>query len=413
MAIDDLAVVDVAVRDAPRQLHESWNHKGFVGVTGYDPLIDVLHAEILEGIRQFVTLPDEVKQRHIDYANATKRQRGWNVKIIRKDAQGFNEVRAYYMFGPRHPEGHPNRQLQAYNLFRDNMPIPEVPGLVDTAEELLELLEREDLRIFEGFAAALGLPPSYFSSRIAYGDSSLRVLFYDAIPFDSFSTTIHDGVRCDQDPNGMVVNGIETLNIVRNGEEFRNVLRSNVHTDIDVAAALLGDQQPGLWIQGRDGTAFPYTPRKQVMVYNAGRLARYETICGRKNGNDDTPESLWPASPHWVTISDPKIPRFSVVRFVHYRPQATVRVLDSLRAGLDPALRAQFPDTTEAECLVEVLRERGQITQSVYEQEQAVLRRLITEVPDDAHVRALLRWEQTHIPSAERKLERYASYLPR
>ena len=132
----------------------------------------------------------------------------------------FRELRDHFMVGPNIPEGHPILVHKPYSYFVDNIQVEEVPELIPSTENLLEELELFNMKVFEGVAQVLGMDKGYFSSRIAWGDSVLRLHHYPAVSGE----IIKKGS----------LKGVNTLSVKNpEGETLENVVRAGRHTDVD------------------------------------------------------------------------------------------------------------------------------------------------------------------------------------
>lgn len=367
--------------DFVNEIHHAWSQTGFVAICDYNvglPFskdIDFLKSKVYAAFQRFTELSLEIKMKY--HRPETGGQRGFTPNGVEQSGgSDFLEYREHFMVGPRIPEGHPILQYQPFS-YLPNEPVSEVPELVFLAEELLEVLENRDMHLFEGFAKALGLPRSYFSSRIVWGDSSLRLHHYPAIEGEVLSAN--------------VVNGVKTLNLkIKGGKVLNNVVRAGRHTDVDFSAALLGAEVAGLCIEARDGKAVEYTTEPGHIVYNAGDFAAYET------GN------LYPSSSHWVSLTQETAskPRLSIVRFTHFRPRCEVKIIDNLRT--EENLK-KFPDTYEGVLLTQRLYEIGYLTeQKKNEMIDTVVNKL---KPDSQIVDEIIDWE---IQNDVWKLSRYS-----
>ena len=362
-----------------RDFDRAWSETGFVSITGYndvlpDASIDTEKARLYHALEEFMRLPQQVKMRYyIDIGG----QRGYTPNGIEQSGgKAFTEWREHVMVGPRIPLDHPLRDYQPYRLYLENPEISEVPQLIPIAENLLESLEQLDFIMYERLAEHLGLHPGYFSARLAWGDSSLRLHHYQKLEDDV------EIIRAKQ------VDGVTVL-MVRfpDGSTIPNLVRAGKHTDVDFSASLLGAEAPGLYIQARDGTAVAYTASPNSIVVNTGDYAQRETA------------GKYPSSAHWVEMTEQtaRKDRFSVVRFTHQRPRVLVRTMPTLRTP-----EAVYPDEFEGVLLLQRLWEIGYLKPEERDERIEIVRTKL--MPDDDLVAKIMKWEQEN---GVRKITRY------
>ena len=365
------------------EFDQAWAELGFVSVVGYEKAttlgskIDPLKTKLFRSLREFMDLPLEVKMKY--HLPGVGGQRGYTPNGTEESGgDSFTEYREHFMVGPRIPEDHPIRQYQKYGLYLDNPHVSEVPDFVSTAEELYDALEELDLFVFENLAEALGLNPGYFSSTIAYGDSSLRLHSYPALPKGA------EILRTKK------TKGVDTLDVrFSDGTVVNNLVRAGRHTDVDFSAALLGAEAPGLSIESRTGSALPYTAQAGNIVYNAGDYAQ------RVSGDN------YPSSPHWVglTPENAKRSRLSIVRFTHPRSRSVIRVAQPFR---NEGTVSRFPDEFEGVLLANRLCEIGYFTNA---QRDLLVDKVKNQLkPDELLVDDIVAWERVNHVA---KLARY------
>lgn len=355
------------------ELYKAWSEIGFVSITGYSPSIERLKGHLYEVFERFCALPDHIKMKY--HYPELGGQRGYTPNGKEQSGgDAFSEYREHFMIGPKFTEDHPLRSYQP-GFFVDNREVKEVSEFVELGEEMLEKLEELDLNIFEQLALQLRLPKDYFSSRIAYGDSSLRLHHYPAVEEEIIGTK--------------KVNGVDTIIIrTKNGTIIENVVRAGRHSDIDLSASLLGAEAPGLWIEGKDGISIPYTALPNQIVLNSGDYAKHETA------------GLFPSSPHWVGLTEEtaKRSRYSIVRFTHFRPLASVALAPQFRSDKTLGI---YKDTTDAAALMVRLNEIGYFDEKERDERIKALKILR---PDKEIVRDILKWEKRR---GKDKLSRY------
>ncbi len=137
----------------------------------------------------------------------------------------------------------------------------------------------------------MDLHPSYFSMRLAYGDSSIRLRRYPAIQGKILRINNIEGVEAVvvQFPDGKIVD---------------NLVRASPHRDVDFDATVWAGKA-GLIIEKRNGSVVPYITSSGSMVDNSGVMLTYET-------GGEIPDAK-----HWVIIvpEESNTNRDAVIKF--------------------------------------------------------------------------------------------------
>ena len=249
----------------------------------------------------FFALPTEVKLRYDAAPNAG--QRGYTAfgTEIAKDAEK-HDLKEFW---------HVGRDLPAGHSFRDHMPDnvwpSEVAGFRETLSTLFAAFDVAGGRILEGIARHLGLAPDWFAPTVANGNSILRLLHYPPIPVDT------DGIR------------------------------AGAHEDINTITLLLGAEEAGLQLLGKDGQWLAIDPPPGALVVNIGDMLQRLT-------NDRLPSTT-----HRVINPPPErrhMPRFSMPFFLHF---ASDFLIETLPSCVDAAHPDHYPVPITAD---EYLRQR-------------------------------------------------------
>ena len=275
-------------------LGDSFEHFGFAIISdhGIDPsLIERGWARTAD----FFALPTETKLCYDAAPNAG--QRGYTAfgTEIAKDATK-HDLKEFWHVGRDLPEGHP---------FRDHMPDNVWPAEVECFREALSALfaafDVAGGQILEGVARYLGLAPDWFAPTVANGNSILRLLHYPPIPVDA------DGIR------------------------------AGAHEDINTITLLLGAEEAGLQLLGKDGEWLAIDPPPGALVVNIGDMLKRLT-------NDRLPSTT-----HRVINPPPErrhLPRYSMPFFLHF---ASDFIIETLPSCVDAAHPDRYPDAITAD----------------------------------------------------------------
>jgi isopenicillin N synthase-like dioxygenase len=186
-----------------------------------------------------------------------------------------------------------------------------------TFERLFKELDALAHRILEVFAVHLGLPQSYFDSRVEYGEALLRVLHYPPIM------------------NANIPN-----------------VRAAAHEDINLLTLLVGSQQSGLEVLSRAGVWVPITTIEGTIVCNVGDMLQRLS-----NG-------LLPSTTHRVVNphgEQARTSRYSMPFFMHPSPEVRLDVLPQCISDAHPQ---KFTPITAGEYLQQRLNEIGLVKNS-------------------------------------------------
>jgi isopenicillin N synthase-like dioxygenase len=256
--------------------------------------------------KAFFDLPTPVKQ-HYDAAKMAG-QRGYTAfgTEIAKDGD-THDLKEFWHVGRDLPPGH---------RFRDHMPDnvwpAEIEGFHDTLSALFAAFDVAGGQILSAIARYLGLTPHWFAPAVDNGNSILRLLHYPPIPHDA------DGMR------------------------------AGAHEDINTITLLLGAEEAGLQLLGKDGAWQAVDPPKGALVVNIGDMLQRLT------------NNRLPSTTHRVVNPPPErrsLPRYSMPFFLHF---ASDFLIETLPGCIDPAHPNLYPDPITAnDYLTERLIEIG------------------------------------------------------
>ncbi len=211
---------------------------------------------------------------------------------------------------------HVGRDLPPGHRFRDHMPDnlwpTEIPGFRETFTELFAAFDAAGATLLSAIARYLGLAPDWFDEPVRDGNSVLRLLHYPPIAPDA------DGIR------------------------------AGAHEDINLITLLLGAEEAGLQLLGRDGQWLAIDPPPGALVVNVGDMLQRLT------------NNRLPSTTHRVINPPPErrhIPRYSMPFFLHL---ASDFLIETLPACVDEAHPDLYPVPITADaCLQQRLREIG------------------------------------------------------
>jgi isopenicillin N synthase-like dioxygenase len=253
----------------------------------------------------FFALPTELKL-HYDAALLAG-QRGYTTfgTEIAKDADK-HDLKEFWHVGRDLPAGHRFR-----NHMPDNVWPREIDGFQQTLSALFSAFDVAGGQILSAIARHLGLAPDWFAPTVENGNSILRLLHYPPIPADA------DGIR------------------------------AGAHEDINTITLLLGAEEAGLQLLGRDGQWLAIDPPEGALVVNIGDMLQRLT------------NNRLPSTTHRVINPPPErrhLPRYSMPFFLHFASDFLIETLPSCVDAAHPNLYPE-PITADAyltERLIEI-----------------------------------------------------------
>jgi isopenicillin N synthase-like dioxygenase len=256
----------------------------------------------------FFALPVEAKRAYLVPGGGG--QRGYTAfgTEIAKDADK-HDLKEFWHVGRGLPLGH---------RFRDHMPDniwpTEVAEFRATMSELFAAFDTAGGQLLAAIARHLGLSADWFEQPVENGNSILRLLHYPPIPIDA------DGIR------------------------------AGAHEDINLITLLLGAEEAGLQLLGKDGEWLAIDPPEGALVVNVGDMLQRLT------------NHRMPSTTHRVINPPPArrhLPRYSMPFFLHLASDFTIETLPSC-IDTDHPNRYPHPITAD-EYLQQRLREIGLI----------------------------------------------------
>ena len=288
-----------------RTVGEALHHFGFVRVGGHSVLPEVTDPAY-HAARSFFSLPAEAKSRYVVHGG--RGQRGYT-PFGAEHAKGnpAPDLKEFWHVGRELPDGPPRHPAYMPNLWPD-----EVKDFRQDMLRLYDALERVSEVMLRAIATYLGEEEEIFTRLTDDGNTVLRALRYPALQ------------------------GLELV---------PGSVRAAAHEDINFITLLITSTASGLELLDHDGNWLAVNAQPGEIVVDSGDMLQRVT-----NG-------LLPATTHRVVNPDDVAEeRMSMPFFVHPRPEAVLRVLDSCR-------RVDLPDPQEditgADFLLQRLAEIG------------------------------------------------------
>ncbi|CAN5150068.1 isopenicillin N synthase family oxygenase [soil metagenome] len=307
--LDKVPVLSMTGADKPafaRDFGQSFQRFGFAMVSNHgmdSGLIDTAWA----GARAFFALSDAEKRAYVATGNGG--QRGYTAfgTEIAKDATQ-NDLKEFWHVGRDLPPGDPLAASMPPNIWP-----AEIRGFQDSFTRLYGEFDRVGGVLLSAIARYLGLDADWFTGPVHNGNSILRLLHYPPVSADA------PGIR------------------------------AGAHEDINLITLLLGAEEGGLQLLGRDGTWLPVDPPKGALVINVGDMLQRLT------------NHVLPSTSHRVVNPPPERrghSRYSMPFFLHLRPDF---VIDALPQCVTPENPRRDPPITAHDYLYERLVQIGLI----------------------------------------------------
>lgn len=282
------------------KIGESFARTGFAVISDHG-IAEAVIARSFDATRRFFALPDDVKTRYLVPGGAG--QRGYTPFGI-ETAKGAAraDLKEFWHVGRNLPAGHRHAATLPVNLG-----VTEIPDFDTATYRLFEAMDALGLRILKGIAVYLGLEPAFFTDKVACGNSILRLLHYPPL------------------------------------QPGASGIRAGAHEDINVITLLLGAEEAGLQLLGRDGAWLDIDPPPGCVVVNVGDMLQRLT------------NHVLPSTTHRVVNPKPEragFSRYSMPFFQHFAPDYPIDVLPNCITADRPS---RYPNAITAD---EYLRER-------------------------------------------------------
>jgi isopenicillin N synthase-like dioxygenase len=301
-----LSLADLPAEAFAAQIGRSFRDFGFAMVSDHGMDMTLI-ARGWALARAFFALPEAAKRAYLVPGGAG--QRGYTAfgMEIAKGASE-NDLKEFWHVGRELPAGSPLAATMPPNLWP-----AEIPGFRETFTALYAAFDAAGARILAGVALHLGLAPDWFDTRIAQGNSILRLLHYPPVS--------------PQAPG----------------------IRAGAHEDINLITLLLGAEEGGLQLRSRSGNWVAVTPPPGALVINVGDMLQRFT------------NHVLPSTSHRVVNPPPErrhIARYAMPFFLHLEPQVMIEALPGTVTADNPP---REPPIMANDYLLQRLREIGLI----------------------------------------------------
>jgi isopenicillin N synthase-like dioxygenase len=255
----------------------------------------------LDRFNEFFARDDAVKRRYqVPGIGGARGYTPYGVETAK--GASHHDLKEFWQIGRELPAGHRYRPTMP-----DNVWIEGDPEFRRAALELWEAFDRMGRKLLESIASYLRLDRHWFDDKVGEGNSVLRVIHYP--PLDEGATGV----------------------------------RAGAHEDINVITLLLGAEEGGLELQGRNGRWLPVNPPPGTLVCNVGDMLQRLT------------NHALPSTTHRVvnpTGERARRSRYSMPFFLHFNSDFPI-------ATLPGCVTAERPDRYPAPILADdYLRER-------------------------------------------------------
>ena len=305
--IADIAPISLKLgaADAARAFGDAFERTGFAVVSDHGVDAGVIDAA-LAATRAFFALPAAVKRRyHVAGTGGARGLTPFGIETAKGETAP--DRKEFWHMGRELPPGSPYRAAMPDNLWP-----AEVPAFRPAVTALYDALDAAGARILEAIALYLGLAPDFFADPVRDGNSVLRLLHYPPLLGP---------------PTGM---------------------RAAAHEDINVITLLLGADEAGLQLLGRDGAWRDVEAPPGTLVCNIGDMLQRLT------------NHVLPSTTHRVVNPTPEraaVARYSTPYFLHFRPDYLIATLPGC---VTPANPDRYPRPVTADAyLQQRLREIG------------------------------------------------------
>ena len=307
----DLAAIPVLSLEAdradlPRLIGDTFRTFGFAMIRDHG-IDQQLIERAWELNREFFALPVAAKMKYFIPGQAGAR--GYT-PFRTEIAKGASEkdLKEFWHIGRDLPAGSPLAATMPPNIWPD-----EIPGFRETFTQLYAQFDATGARLLSAIAVYLGLDANWFDPAIEDGNSVMRLLHYPPV-----------------------------------GEHAEGAIRAGAHEDINLITLLLGAQEAGLELLGKNGEWLSVAVPEGAMVINIGDML--QRLCNH----------VLPSTTHRVrnpTSERARHSRYSMPFFLHLRSDFPFVTLPQCITADNPD---RYPEVITADdYLQERLREIG------------------------------------------------------
>ena len=287
-----------------RAFGNSFEQFGFAIVAdhGIDP---ALIARAWQATAAFFALPVAEKLRYRAAKGGARGYIPFGIEIAKGASE--NDLKEFWHIGRDLPRGHRYSDSMPPNVWPDE---PNDFRAIFT--QLYAEFDRVGGQLLSAIASYLGLASDWFEAPVRDGNSVLRLLHYPPVSADA------PGIR------------------------------AGAHEDINLITLLLGAEEAGLQLLGRDGTWLAIDPPPGALVVNVGDMLQRLT------------NHVLPSTTHRVVNPPPErrgVPRYSMPFFLHLASDFLIETLPGCVTDDRPDL---YPEPVLADAyLHQRLREIG------------------------------------------------------
>jgi isopenicillin N synthase-like dioxygenase len=292
--------------DLPARIGQSFRTFGFAMIRDHG-IDQALIDRAWELTAQFFALPVEVKQKY--FIAGQGGARGYT-PFRTEVAKGASEkdLKEFWHVGRDVPADSPLAASMPPNVWPS-----EIPGFRETFTELYAQFDEAGAKVLSAIAIDLGLHAHWFDPAIDDGNSVMRLLHYPPV-----------------------------------GDSAGGAIRAGAHEDINLITLLLGAQEAGLELLGKDGRWLSIAPPEGAVVVNIGDMLQRLT------------NHVLPSTTHRVRNPEGERAghsRYSMPFFLHLRSDFPFVTLPECVSEANPD---RYPETITADdYLQERLREIG------------------------------------------------------
>lgn len=273
-----LGLVDRDLDAAAAAFGDAFSRTGFVVVSDHG-IAPALIERALVATRAVFALPESVKASYVVAGGGG--QRGLTpFGIEAAKGAALSDLKEFWHVGRELPHGHRFTGLMPANLW------PAVADFRESVTALYAALDGAGLRMLRAIAVHLGLAADVFDEPVREGNSILRLLHYPPV-------TPGQGAAA---------------------------IRAGAHEDINVITLLLGAEEAGLQLLGRDNQWHDIAAPPGSLVCNIGDML--ERLSGGR----------LPSTTHRVVNPAPDragVARWSTPFFLHFRPDYLIETMPS------------------------------------------------------------------------------------
>jgi isopenicillin N synthase-like dioxygenase len=271
-----LALVETDLAAAAAGFGDAFARTGFAVVSDHG-IDQGLIARANDATRAFFALPDVVKRRYVVPGGGG--QRGLTpCGVEAAKGHAAADLKEFWHVGRELPAGHPYADVMPANLWPS-----EIPDFHAAVGALFDALDQTGAKLLRAIAVHLGLAPDFFVDPVRDGNSILRLLHYPPV-----------------------------------AAETAGAIRAGAHEDINVITLLLGAEEKGLQLLGKDGEWRFIDAPEGSLVCNVGDML--QRLTGHR----------LPSTTHRVVNPAPErmgVARFSTPFFLHFRPDYLITAL--------------------------------------------------------------------------------------